>query len=122
MNEKVRTSGMKLSELRPCSFCGGKIAPLFYVLEMKFALVGAGAANRVFGLAAILGGLSAQALRIAEAMSPDADTAVVVSEEPGTNHKLFLCQNCFMDGPIDLARAVERLRESEEKGEKCVKE
>lgn len=113
MSDKVRTSGMRLSDLRPCSFCGGKIAPLFYLLEMKFAVVGAGA-NRVLGLTAVLGGLSAQSLRVAEAMSPDTDTAIVVSEEPGTNHKFFLCQECSMK-PIDLALAIERKRDEEEK-------
>lgn len=108
-DEKIKTSGLKLSELEPCSFCEGSIAPLFYVLDIKFGLFGRGT-NQVLAMSNFFGG-GAGALQIAEAMSPGANEAVLVAEDvKQLGIRLFICQKCFLEEEVGLARAVERTR------------
>lgn len=98
---------MKLTELRPCDRCRGKIAPCFYVVRVSSALV-TPAAGRVLGLSAAMGGL--RALRIAEALSPDTDEAVMVFGEKDTRlwTELLLCQACAVLEGFILGQLIER--------------
>lgn len=93
---------MKLSDLRPCDQCHGKLVPTFYVVRFSQALFDATNTNAVLGVHQIFGG---QALRLAETMAPGADEAVLVfgDKDKTLETELFLCQPCFTDGPIDLA-------------------
>jgi hypothetical protein len=100
--DDVKTSGLKLSETRPCDVCGGPIAPQFYILESKFALFGKGT-NSVLGMIKMMSwGLTPKALAIAEAMAPDADRAVVVSEDDRLNTEVFICQKCYLGSSIPI--------------------
>lgn len=77
---------MKLSELRPCALCGGKVYPIFYRVRVEQVMVDVGKVNQVLGLNHVLGG---KALGVAEAMSPvDEVTFEVGSKEA------ILCQEC----------------------------
>lgn len=98
---------MRLTELRPCDSCGRKIAPSFYVVRVSTAIV-APAAARVLGLAEAMGGL--HAIKIAEALSPDTDDAVVVFGEHDRRlqTELLLCTTCAVLGEISIAHLVER--------------
>lgn len=108
---------MKLSELRPCDKCGGRIEPSFYVVEFSLALIGGRACREVFGMATILGGL--HALRVAEALAPHPEHAVIVvgDEDPSLKVQLLICSTCFFDGAIDLAMLWEAVRQRCERAE-----
>lgn len=100
---KIETSGIKLSEIRPCDFCGGQIAPIFRILDIKMAVFNGRNVNSVLGTARILGG----SLGLAEVMAPGADSPVEVCEDHELNDRLFACQMC-MCHPLDVARALEK--------------
>lgn len=110
--DKIKTSGMKLSEIRPCDSCNGKIAPIFYVIEVKRAFFSERNVNSVLGTNQIFGGRS---LALAEAMASGADEAIIVSEEESLNDILFICQDCFLKCSLDLAVIVEKVAAEKEK-------
>lgn len=90
---------MKLSEVRPCDCCGGKIAPNFYVVRGSLAVFSPQAANATLGLTQMFGG----ALALAEAMSPDPEVVKIAGEfDKSLWHELFLCQSCYM-GDVNIA-------------------
>lgn len=120
---------MKLSELRPCVACGGKLVPppVFHVIEVRdqLACLNERAMRGVFGVAEIIGGMhQLGALVRAEALSPDTDRAVTVAGEGAAPEdrehraahtvRLFLCSNCY-GGALDLRLLCERAREYEAK-------
>lgn len=76
---------MKLSDLKPCAICGGKIAPLFYRVTIEQMMIDAAAANQVIGLNTVFGG----ALRLAEAMAPNDDVTLKLQE-----NTVILCGDC----------------------------
>ena len=102
---------MKLSEVRPCDCCGGKIAPQFYLVRGSLAIFSPQAANATLGLTQMFGG----ALALAEAMSPDSEVVKVAGE---FNKELWseflLCQECYMK-PVNLAMLGEKRAEVEER-------
>lgn len=77
---------MKLSELKPCAVCGGKIAPLFYRITSEQILIDAGAANRTLGLFTMFGG---RAMNLVETMGMD-DSVVTVLQ----SNSMLLCPDC----------------------------
>ena len=93
---------LKLSDLRPCDGCGGKIAPLFYVVRTEMAVVNTVDANQVLGLRQIFQG----SLGLAEAMAP---AEPVKLGGPELTTELFFCQECYLEKP--LAHAAERRSE-----------
>lgn len=120
MRNDAKTSGLKLSELRPCDICGGKIIPQFYIFEIKFALFSNRGTNEVLGLTQMFGGITNPgALAIAETMSANGDRAVVVSEDETLNSKLFLCQQCYLFKTGDIGLAIERMNERARKAEEA---
>jgi len=98
---------MKLSELRPCDVCGGKLAPNFYVLRMSIALISSTPTNQVLGLAQYFRGN----LGLAEVFAPESDQAVVVAmdekEHKGLMQEFFVCAACYLN-LICLAELVEK--------------
>lgn len=106
--DKLRTSGIKLSEIRPCDNCGGKIAPIFLVVEIKTAVFNERNVNAVLGVNQIFGG---RALRLAEVMAPGADDAVEVLENEESVTKLFICQRCYA-GDLCLLEIGAKIQES----------
>ena len=116
---------MKLSEARPCDKCRGKIVPMFYRVRVDLAMFNAGNTNGVLGTAQILGGLgNPGALAIAEVLAPRADDAIIFAgdKEPSLVTELFLCNDCYLGGEIDLAMLFEavnerRRRRDEESGQ-----
>lgn len=76
---------MKISELKPCDVCGGKIAPIFYRVTVEQMMINAQVVNQVVGLATMFGG----ALGIAEIFAPSDDAAVKLQENTVT-----LCGDC----------------------------
>lgn len=101
---------MKLSELRPCDCCGGKIAPNFYVVRGSLAVFSPHAANATLGLATMFGG----ALALAEAMSPDSEVVKIAGEfDKALWNEIFLCQSCYM-GDVNLAMISEKRSEAKE--------
>ncbi len=105
---------MKLSELRPCDKCGGKIAPMFYVLRISQALF-TPAAGQTLHMARYL-----NSLEIGELFAPESDDAVMVvgDQEKALMTELLICQPCFLGGPVDLAILCENRinqREAERK-------
>ena len=120
MSNDVKTSGIKLSELRPCDFCGGPVGSTFHVIEVKHAFLGQGA-REVVGMMHM-----GFPLGLAETMSARGDEAVIVAEAPELVTRLFVCtqrrdkQGNFLDSigcylkPLDIAAAVEKLNRREE--------
>lgn len=98
---------MKLSDLRACDCCGGKIAPQFYVLRSSLALFVPRAANATLGLAQMFGN-TREALAIAEVMSPEPEVVKIAGDEMKELWlELFLCFDCAMK-PVNLAEIAER--------------
>ena len=79
---------MKLSDVRPCDVCGGKVSPLFYVLRVSQAIFNAQAANEVLGLTTMVGG----SLDLAEAMAPQPEVIMVLGDEvPALMTEFVVC-------------------------------
>lgn len=89
---------MRLSELKPCAACNGKLVRpgviQWYVLRMSTALVKPQAFNQVAGLTQMFHG----ALGIAEAMAPDADVVAIIGDDPrsGGWMELHVCFDCYV--------------------------
>jgi hypothetical protein len=99
---------MKLSELKPCAVCEGKIAPLWYVVRFSMAMISPRAANGVMGLAQIFGGN----LALAEVMAPEPDCVKVMGdEEPELMTEINICQSCVLEKSLNLAMLMESARE-----------
>lgn len=99
---------MKLSELPICVECDKPVirpesrGP-FYVIRASLATVNPKAASGVFGLTTIMsagGPPSAAAIKVAEAMAPDAEGAIMIlgDKEPTLMTEFALCQNCALMG------------------------
>lgn len=100
---------MKLSNLRPCDVCNGKIVPQFYVVRMSLAFFKPNATNAVLGLSQISGSIG-----LAETLAPDTQCVVVAGDEkPELMSEFFMCFRCAMSGPIDLMRLLDRASERE---------
>ncbi len=96
---------MKLSEVRPCDKCGGKIAPVFYVIRFSQALF-TPAAQRTLGMIQYMGGN----LALGEMFAAEADDAVLVmgDKQKELMVELIICQPCFLGGSLDLASLWEK--------------
>jgi len=85
---------MKLSEVKPCTKCGGPLGSSFNVIRSSIAFVSPKAAQATLGLFQILGG---HGLGIAEALSPDAEVIKIAGEEnPQLWTQALLCQECWL--------------------------
>jgi hypothetical protein len=111
--DSPKTFGLKLSELRPCDACGGQITPFFQHIQIRHAIFNARNVNATIGIMHGWGRTLAdrdamQALNVAEALSPGADAAVEVLDEPDATTTLFICNECYLNKPLDLAMIAER--------------
>lgn len=98
---------MKLSELKPCAVCKGKLTPIWYVVRISMAMLKPTAANGVLGLQQMLGSLA-----LAEAMAPEPDCVLVMGdEEPALMTEINVCQQCFLMKPLDMAILMESVRD-----------
>jgi hypothetical protein len=99
---------VKVSELRPCDQCAGPIAPSFYVVRFSQALINANAVNEFIGMHTFFGGRASAAL--VENFAPASiDAAIVFMDQDRTLQiELFICQECFLNVPLDLARLMEQ--------------
>jgi len=100
---------MKLSEIRPCDACGGRIAPAFYVARFSIAVFKPQATNQVLGLTQCWGG----SLALAEVFAPTVDAVAVAMDEE--DHKelmeeVFLCCDCVVR-PVTLMELAEKRNE-----------
>jgi hypothetical protein len=104
---------MKVSELRPCDQCAGPIAPSFYVVRFSQALIRAKAVNEFLGMHQFFGGKANAAL--VENFAPaSTDAALIFGDQNKTlQTELFICEECFLHGPIDLAMLMERRKDLE---------
>lgn len=98
---------MRLSELRPCDNCGGKLVPHFYILKYSLVLINQREANVTLAMAENFG-----SLEIAEVMTPGREIKIAGEENAELWSKLFICQNCFMR-PLNLAEVAERKHDKE---------
>jgi|ERR1051325_4054951 hypothetical protein len=99
---------IKVSELRPCDACGGPIAPMFYVLRISLALINPEAVNEFVGMHRFFQGRASAAL--VENFAPRSVDAVTVAgdQAPELMTELWLCQDCYLMKPIDLAQLSEQ--------------
>jgi len=104
----ARTSGMRLSELEHCSFCGDFAGHIFRLLDVRFAVIG----RRAREVGALAVGLRLP-LRLAEAFAPRPDEAIVIGEDPELVTRLFCCNACLMK-PVNIALAIERVTKARE--------
>ena len=103
---------MKLSQIRPCDYCGGKIAPQFYVVRGSLAIFNPIAANATLWLTTMFGG----ALSLAEAMSPDSEVVKIAGEfDKSLWSEFFLCQKCYM-GEVNISLLNDKRGDAEEQG------
>lgn len=98
---------MRLSDLRPCDNCGGKLEPHFYVVRYSLAFIG-NEANMTLAMAQHF-----NSLEIAEVMSPGNEIKIAGEENAELWEELFICQNCYLHGETDLASISERKNNKE---------
>lgn len=100
-----------LLELRPCDSCGGPVSAMFYVVRTSLALVDARAVNEFVGMHQFFGGKASAAL--VENFAPRTAEAITVAgdKEPSLMTELVVCQECFMNTPLDMPLLVERVNE-----------
>lgn len=103
---------MKLSELKPCASCDGKLVPIWYVVRISQATLNPSATNSTLGLVQHFGGLgNAGALAVAEAMSPDSDCVMVLGDkEPSLMTELAICQKCALMKDLNIGVLMESSR------------
>lgn len=105
---------MKLSELRPCDNCGGKIIPTFMVLRISHALFKPQAMNEVLGMTQYFQGH----LELAEMFVGDESVVLVTGDEDKQlMTELFICQDCYMMKPLDIAQLVEKRHDALQKSD-----
>lgn len=96
---------MKLSELRPCDSCRGALKNgIFYVVDVRLAVINAEEANAGIGLMRQLGG----SLALAEAMGATPSPVKLMPLESAT--RVLLCQDCYVERlgePSERATAAE---------------
>lgn len=91
-NNKVTDKTMRLSELRPCDYCGGALTgkdgrcPVFHVVDRRLATIDPREANQVLGLTQYFQG----ALGLAEIMGPLSDPVKVSY----VNETALVCNDC----------------------------
>lgn len=104
---------MKLSDIRPCDQCGGKIAPMFYVVKSSIAMFNRNAVNEQLGLVQMFGGGGA-GIALAEVMGAHGNDVVMIAgdEDEQLWFEFYLCQDCFM-GPVNLAVLMEKSAKSQ---------
>lgn len=61
---------MKITELKPCEYCGGPVVPFIHEVTVKRIFIKPDAVNRTLGLSQMLGG---NALGLAEVMRDEDD-------------------------------------------------
>ena len=95
---------MKLSELRPCAVCHGKLVPIWQVIRVSMAALDRRNAQRVLGMTQFFDGN----LALAEAITSSDDCVMVLGDkDPSMMTEFNICQTCFLKGPINLAELVE---------------
>lgn len=99
----IRTIGMPLFELPPCSNCEKFLAPVFRVLDLRFGAVNA---REVAGLALAFN----FPLRLAEVFA--SRDSVEITDDPRLADRLYLCQECFTSD-LNLAVLIERVQHRE---------
>ena len=88
---------MKITDIKPCQLCKGKIAPVFHKIIVTQHMIQAGPVNRFLGLSQMLG-----SGRWATVMGADEDVDVEI-----TRHEMIICQECFLYKMGDLPIAME---------------
>lgn len=105
---RPREGIMKLSELRPCDNCGGKVFPNFYVIRISQAFI-MPSAQQTLGLMTMFNGN----LGLAETFSPAPDAVKVLGdEEKALMTELIVCQDCYLMGKVNLVGLAEKVREA----------
>lgn len=89
--DEIIAKTMRLSELRPCDYCGGKLTgkdghcPIFHVVDRRLATIDPGQANQILGMTQVFEG----ALRLAEIMGPSDPVKVSY-----VNETALVCNDC----------------------------
>ena len=104
------TTGIKLSELRPCDNCHGAIVPLFRVVDIKIAVLNKRQMHAVQGKLQAHGWHGMGGLMLAELIVPGADRVIEVLEDSETVVRLFICMKCWLN-PLDLVVLAEQASE-----------
>ncbi len=101
---------MKLSEIRPCDLCGGKISPNFYVLRFSVAFFSP-STRQVLAMTDYFNGN----LALGEMFSGDEDVVKVAMDDREHGKQLtdevFLCQECYMMKKISLPELAEKIHD-----------
>ncbi len=96
---------MKLSQLRPCDCCGGKIAPIFNVVRISMAVMNQQAISREIGMAQICGGH----LGLASIIGANEDVVKIAGDEDSKlMTELYICNDCMFLKPVNLAELMEQ--------------
>jgi hypothetical protein len=108
---EMKTEDLAAKDLRPCSFCGGPIVPIFYCIDVRMAVVNAQNANQLLGMNQFFGG-KPETMKIAEVFTPGADRLAAICDDPELKNRLFACVDCYTMKPLDLAIAAEKRNKS----------
>ena len=113
--QKGKSATLKLSDLRACDNCGGKLTGeegrniTFYIVRVTMAVLNPRAINQVMGLHQYFQG---KAFALAEVMAPESDHAVelVAEQEGGKWAELLICFDCAAGNKrFVLLEVVERI-------------
>lgn len=105
----------RVSDLRPCDNCHGKIVPQFYLLRVSLALIKPQAVNEFMGMHQFFGGRASAAL--VENFAPAAADAVIVAgdQEPSLMTEIVICHGVLLqraNRPAALDRTDQRAAEA----------
>lgn len=99
---------MKLSQLRPCDNCGGRLQLLFYQITVSPTVIDRSAVGQTLGLAQFFSAGEAVCdshLSIAEALTP---TPEATRSDPNLDTEICLCQDCYLKSGLCIAQLCER--------------
>lgn len=94
---------MEATELRPCDWCGGAIAPIFYVVRSSIAVFKENETNQFLGLTQMLGG----SVKLAAAMGPADVVTVGKDEHAELETTAFVCHACALSKEFNLLILME---------------
>lgn len=105
LNDKPKTFGIGVRDIRPCDACGGKLLPAFHHIQVRDAVIDLQNARSFLGTVEILGGpFNPGAAAVAEVMAPGTNEIATVLDQPIT---IYLCSKCLASADA-LCVALER--------------
>lgn len=96
-----------ITDLKPCAKCGGPIVPICHRIRIDMGVMDQQNMQQFAGMYNYFGGKSAS---LAAIFAPGSNELVkfTTDVDPAAGTTLFLCNNCYCSGDLDIAVLVEQ--------------